>query len=260
MVPRSSGSVGWWQFEALSRFDGLAHGVTSRRGGLSAGPYAELNVGLHVGDDPERVIENRRQACEALGVRFESLAFGQQVLGISVHVLEASEAGAGRESFEEGLPATDGLIVREPGIAIGVFVADCVPLLLYDSESHVAAAVHAGWRGTAAGIAGKAVGVMAQACGARPESLVVGVGPAIGRCCYQVSEEVARAVAVAERRERKWYADLAEANRRQLLAAGVREGNIELSGICTACHADEFFSERKLGRPTGRFAAFVALR
>jgi len=88
----------------------------------------------------------------------------------------------------------------------------------------------------------------------------VGVGPAIGRCCYQVSEEVARAVGVAERRERKWYADLAEANRRQLLAAGVREGNIELSGICTACHADEFFSERKLGRPTGRFAAFVALR
>ncbi|MCJ7751477.1 MAG: peptidoglycan editing factor PgeF, partial [Armatimonadetes bacterium] len=193
--------------------------------------------------------------CEALGARFESLTFGQQVHGDSVHVLEASEAG--RESFEEGLPSTDGVIVREAGIAIGVFVADCVPLLIYDPGKHAAAAVHAGWRGTAAGIAGKAVGTMAEACGARPDSPVAAIGPAIGPCCYQVSEEVARAVGVAERRERKWYADLAEANRRQLLAAGVREENIELSAICTACHADEFFSERRLGRPTGRFAAFI---
>jgi len=260
MVPRSSGSVGWWQFEALSRFDRLAHGVTSRRGGVSAGPYAELNVGLHVGDDPERVIENRQRACEALGVRFESLTFGQQAHGDSVHVLEASQAGAGRESFEDGLPATDGLIVREPGTAIGVFVADCVPLVIYDPVKQAAAAVHAGWRGTTAGIAGKAVGTMAESCGARPGSLVAAIGPAIGPCCYQVSEEVARAVGAADRREGQWYADLAEANRRQLLAAGVREENIELSGTCTACHADEFFSERRLGRPTGRFAAFVALR
>lgn len=245
---------------------GLCHVVTARAGGVSAPPYDALNLALHVGDDRERVVENRRRVCEALGVEFGRLTLGQQVHGDGVCVVEASDAGRGRERLEDGIPDTDGLIVREPGIAIGVFVADCVPLLLYDPERRVAAAVHAGWRGTTAGIAGRAVRAMADEGGARPESIIAGVGPAIGLCCYQVSEPLARAMReaaasdrVAEARQGRWYADLAEANRRQLLAAGVRAEHIELSGICTACRSHEFYSERKLGRPTGRFAALVTL-
>jgi YfiH family protein len=253
------GSLRLWRFDLFSNLDGLLHCVTSRHGGVSEAPYQSLNLGLHVGDDPARVIENRRRVCEALGVEFEQLTLGQQVHGDRVRVVEASEAGQGRERFADGIPDSDGLIVREPGIAIGVFVADCVPMLLYDPDHRIAAAVHAGWRGTASGIAGKAVRAL-QACGARPEALIAGIGPAIGRCCYEVNEEVAAAVGVAERRAGMWYADLAEANRRQLVVAGLREDRVEMSGVCTACRADEFYSERRLGRPTGRFAAFVVLR
>jgi len=253
------GALGLWKLDLLSDIDGLSHCVTSRHGGMSEVPYQSLNLGLHVGDDPARVIENRRRVCEALGVEFEQLTLGQQVHGDRVHVVGVSDAGRGRERFEDGIPDSDGLIVREPGIAIGVFVADCAPMLLYDPDHRMAAAVHAGWRGTAAGIAGEAVRAL-EACGAQPKALIAGIGPAIGRCCYQVNEDVAEALGVAERREGMWYADLAEANRRQLVDAGVRQDCIELSGLCTACHAHEFYSERKLGRPTGRFGAFAVLR
>ena len=267
MIPSDCAPMRIWQFELLSAHDLVCHAVTGRHGGVSEGPYAALNVGSHVGDNPEHVVENRRRVCEALGVEFERLTFGQQVHGDGVGVLGAEEARRGRASFEDGLPQTDGMIVREPGVAIGVFVADCVPLLLYDPERHLAAAVHAGWRGTAAGIAAKAVQRLAEQFGTALGDLVVGVGPAVGPCCYQVSERVAQALrqaagaeAAAARRDGHWYADLAEANRRQLLAAGVSADGIELSGICTSCNHDDFFSERKLGKPTGRFAAIMALR
>ncbi len=267
MIVRSYDSIPLWQFELLSAHHSVCHAVTGRRGGVSEAPYDALNVGLHVGDDPERVVENRRRVCEALGVEFDRLTLGRQVHGDVVRVVRPEEAGRGRADFEDGLPQTDGMIVHGPGVAVGVFVADCVPLLLYDPERHLAAAVHAGWRGTAAGIAAKAVRCLAEHFGTAPGDLVVGMGPAVGPCCYQVSERVAQAVrqaagseAVAARRDDHWCADLAEANWRQLLAAGVSADRIELSGICTSCNHDEFFSERKLGKPTGRFAAIVALR
>jgi YfiH family protein len=267
LIRKTVGSTPIWQFGILSGCESVSHGITGRHGGLSEGPYGQLNLGLHVGDDAERVVENRRRVCEALGVAFDTCTFGQQVHGDALRLVTSADAGAGRARFEDGFAETDGLVVREPGITIGVFVADCVPLVFYDPETHVGAVVHAGWRGTAAGIAAKAVRFLSQECSVRAESLLVGVGPAIGPCCFQVSEEVARAVAkaagsdaVAEVRDGSWYADVAEANRRQLLAAGVKQENTELSGICTSCHADEFYSERKLGRPTGRFGAFLSLR
>ncbi|MBN1458718.1 MAG: peptidoglycan editing factor PgeF [Armatimonadetes bacterium] len=260
MIRQSSGEVTWWQFEQLAEYQGLLHGVTSRHGGESEPPYDSLNLGLHVGDEPNRVVENRRRVCEALDVEFGRLTFGQQSHSDRVHVVQSVEAGRGRERFEDGLSATDGLVVTEPEIPVAVFVADCVPLILYDPKQHVTAVVHAGWRGTAAGIAGEAVRVLTADCGVRPETLRVGLGPAIGRCCYDVSAEVARAVGVAELRDGKWYADLAEANYRQLTAAGVASSQIELSAICTACQGDEFYSERRLRRPTGRFGAIAALR
>ncbi len=260
MTRRAIGQVVMWQFELLAEFQALSHAVTSRHGGASQPPYDELNLGLHVGDAPEPVIESRRRVCAALAVDFTRATFGQQVHGDAVHVVNAAEAGRGRESFEDGLPAADGLVAAEPGIAIGVVVADCVPLLLYDPEHHVAAAVHAGWRGTAAEIAAKAVRTMVQHCGTRPGSLVAGIGPAIGRCCYEVSGEIARVLPTAEERDGRWCADLVEANRRQLVAASIQPANIEMSGLCTSCRSDEFYSERRLGRPTGRFGAFIALR
>jgi len=242
--------------------------VTGRHGGVSEEPYAQLNLGLHVRDDSERVVENRRRVSRALGVDFENCTFARQVHGDAIHLVADDQPGAGRERFEEGIPETDGLVANRPGVTIAVLVADCVPLLIYDPERHVGAAVHAGWRGTAATIAAKAVRFLEEECGSRPDALLVGVGPAIGSCCYRVGADVVKALEggsgcqepLAREREGRWYVDLVRANRGQLLAAGIRPENIEAAGICTACQAEEFYSERKLGRPTGRFGAFLSLR
>ncbi|UCC68356.1 MAG: peptidoglycan editing factor PgeF [Armatimonadota bacterium] len=268
MIRRIDGCIPLWQFELLSGFDSLGHGVTTRHGGVSEGPYGKLNLGLHVDDDPERVIENRRRVCQVLGVDFERCTFAQQVHGDSIRMVTAAEAGAGRARFEDGIPKTDGLVVGEPGVTVAVLVADCVPILLYDPENHVGAAVHAGWCGTARGIAARAVRLLAEECGSRPAALIVALGPAIGSCCYQVGAEVVAGLTrgfdyqepVAERRGGNWHADLAKANLQQLTTVGVLAKNIEPSGVCTSCDSAEFYSDRKLGRPTGRFGAFISLR
>ena len=168
MIEAAYGQLALWQFELMSQFGSLVHAVTGRRGGMSEPPYASLNLGMHVGDDPENVIGNRKRVSEGVGVDSETVTFAQQVHGDAIRVVSHHGAGAGRTRFEDGIPGTDGFVVREPGITIAIIVADCVPLLLYDPEHHAAAAVHAGWRGTAAGIAPKAVGVMVDECSSRP--------------------------------------------------------------------------------------------
>ena len=167
MVPRL-------EFELLSSFDSVCHGLTTRAGGVSEPPYEELNLGLHVGDHPVRVIENRRRACAELGVEFERCTFAQQVHGEAVSLVEEGQAGAGRTRFEQGIPAADGLLVKAPGVTVAVIVADCVPMVIYDPEHHVGAVVHAGWAGTTAAIAAKAVARLTEEGGSRPAALVVG--------------------------------------------------------------------------------------
>ena len=268
MTRKLIGSVPIWQFELLSAFGSLCHGVTTRQGGVSEGPYSELNLGLHVGDDGERVIENRRRVCRALGVDFDATTFAQHVHGDNIRVVHAAEAGAGRTRFEDGIPDADGLVVNEPGVTVAVLAADCVPILLYDPENHITAVVHAGSRGTAAGIAHKAVGFLVEECGSRRAALVAGVGPAIGPCCCRVSEDMVEELVhgfdyrepVTEKREGDWYYDLVKANVQQLTAGGMVVENVECSGICNSCDSDEFYSDLKLGRPTGRFGAFASLR
>jgi YfiH family protein len=235
---------------------------------VSEGPYSELNLGLHVGDDVERVIENRRRVCRALGVDFDATTFPQHAHGNNIRMVSWAEAGAGRTRFEDAIPDTDGLVVKEPGVTIAVLAADCVPILLYDPEKHIAAVIHAGSRGTAAGIAHRAVRFLVEECGCSGTALVGGVGPAIGPCCCRVSEDMVEALvrgfnyieSVAERRGGDWYYDLPKANVQQLTAGGMALENIECSGICNYCNTDEFYSDLKLGRPTGRFGAFASLR
>jgi YfiH family protein len=270
MTPTQAGGLTIWRFGHLAACERLTHGITARHGGVSAPPYASLNLGLHVGDDPEAVIGNRRRVCGAVGVEFGAYTLSAQVHGANVALVAPEQIGAGRLDLADAIPDADGLIITQPGVMVSVLSADCVPLIFYDPTRHIGAVVHAGWRGTAAGIAGHTVRFLAEQCRCRPEDLLVGLGPSIGPCCYEVSEEVARRVsesagppACGGRGQvgnlSHGYVDLAVANRRQLLAAGVRGEHIEDAGVCTSCHAEEFFSERKLGRPTGRFSTFVVL-
>ena len=255
--------VHWIEAEA----HGVTVGVTTRHGGSSVGPYESLNLGLHVGDDAETVIRNRTAAADAFGVALDSWVVARQVHGVASAVVGPAHRGRGTRSEDDAIPSTDILVTRSPDVTLAILVADCVPLALVDPEAGVLAAIHAGWRGTAAGAVGRALGVMRE-CGADPVRVRAFLGPAVEPDRYQVTDEVRRALTEAVRPadlegavarpdgSDHWLVDLIAANRQQLVAHGVPDEHIVDSGTTTA-HAD-FFSDRAQ-RPCGRFALLARL-
>jgi len=230
---------------------GLTAAFTTRVGGVSAGPWNSLNLGLHVGDTPEAVGENRRRVFAGLDLDPESLVTAEQVHGDVV--ARARDPGRHR--------ATDGLITSVPGLTLAVFCADCTPVFLLDPATPAVGAVHAGWKGTVAGIAGRAVTEMARHFGSRPEDMLGAVGPCIGPCCYEVGPEVSEPAARRLGREvltrgkgPRPHLDLWEANRRVLVKAGLAPENVHVAGLCTFCREDLFHSHRRETVRTGRSA------
>lgn len=227
------------------------HAFSTRRGGVSIGDYGTLNLGKSSGDDPERVEENRRRFLSALGL-VGPLQVGHQIHGASVNLAPLTAGTQG-----------DVVIAIAPGVPIGVFVADCVPILIEDPRTHAIAAVHAGWRGTAQGAARAAVQAMRESFGSDPGELRAAIGPSIGGCCYQVGPEVIEALGALPDREAfvhsedgHFYVDLQEANRQWLVDSGVT--SIDVSGLCTACDAEHYFSYRRDGERSGRMLAVIA--
>ncbi|MHB9026527.1 MAG: peptidoglycan editing factor PgeF [Armatimonadota bacterium] len=259
-----------YEFALFAPFrERLTAGVTARAGGHSLPPYASLNLALHVGDDPALVIANRRTLCEKLGLDFERYTCAQQTHGANCRMVTSDLAGRGRLALEDAIPDTDALLTAERDIPITICLADCAPIVFYDPIRHVGAVTHAGWQSTALRIAQQTAHYLQLKFDCRAEDILAGIGPAIGACCYQVSQ------ATVDKLTRSFpydppihvikddgrpYPDIAQANYQQLRAAGLPAEHIELSGICASCRAEEFFSERKLGRPTGRFSAYLCLR
>jgi len=213
---------------------------TTRRGGVSAGPYTSLNLGLWTGDEPERVHANRRRIAEAAGGR---LAQGRQVHGTTVRrVVESGEVG--------DVEPADGQVTTLLGVAPIVLVADCLPIAL--AAPGVAARLRAGWRGLAAGIVEEGVAAVSQLAGARPAAAAI--GPGAGGCCYEVGEEVHAALGGEGRRGDNL--DLKAIARAHLEAAGVPE--VHDVGLCTICgDPGLFFSHRRDGGVTGRQAGLA---
>jgi YfiH family protein len=174
----------------------------------------------------------------------DSMASLQQIHSDRILVADRSTGCVG-----EG----DGLLTGEPGITVSIRTADCLPILIADARTGAVAAVHAGWRGTAAGIAGLAVDRMRSEFGAKPQDLLAAIGPGIGKCCYQVGIEVARQLGESE----AGCVDLADHNRRQLEAAGLPAAHIDVVALCTFCQAGEFFSYRREGERAGRMISFI---
>lgn len=248
-------------------FDGLPVDalVTTRDGGVSAGPYATLDLSLGVGDDPAHVVENRRRAAAALGLDLADMVFCHQTHGSDVAVVDERDRGRGTRTTDDAVPC-DAVVTATPGLGLATLVGDCVPLVLHDPRAHVLAAVHAGWRGTVARVSEAAVAAMTD-LGAEPGGIVAGIGPAITADRYQVGDEVVEAAAdcfggdvdgiVAPDGTGRWTFDLWAANRRVLVEAGVPPRNIEITAIGTG-PGTPFFSDRT-ERPCGRFAALARL-
>jgi purine-nucleoside/S-methyl-5'-thioadenosine phosphorylase / adenosine deaminase len=242
--------------------------VTTRQGGASSGAYASLNLGLHVGDAEDDVLENRRRAAAAMGADPGDFVFCVQAHGPNVEVITAEDRGRGTLTQADAIPGTDALVTGEPGVVLTVMVADCVPIVLYDPVAHVLACVHAGWRGTVARVSEAAVETM-RILGSRPENVIAGLGPAIAPDRYQVGEDVYQAACeglgasaaqvIREDGTGKWLFDLWTANRLVLREAGVPETSMHVAAIPTGADAGLFFSDREV-RPCGRFAAIGRLR
>jgi purine-nucleoside/S-methyl-5'-thioadenosine phosphorylase / adenosine deaminase len=239
-------------------------GFTTRHEGVSRPPYNSLNLGMNTLDSPHNVQGNRSLFVRTFGIRQEKLVTVNQVHGTDLLVLDEPNPDYGHFLRLE----CDGIITNQPGVMLGVGVADCVPLLLVAPDQRVVAALHAGWKGTAGGIAGKGVATMTKLFGAHPQEIRAAVGPAIGPCCYEVDEPVRAAFRLSghgwdeftvARAGGGWGLDLAIANRQQLLDAGLLPANIETADRCVCCQHDWFFSYRRDGGETGRQLGFVML-
>jgi YfiH family protein len=280
-----------WPALAASGADAV---VTARDGGVSSGPYSTLNLSLSVGDDPARVLENRRRLAAALGARPGDLVFARQVHGAGVRVVGEADRGSGAFTLDDAIPDTDALVTASPGVVLAILTADCVPIVLHDPVAGVLACVHAGWRGTVARVPAAAVAAMTR-LGARPSDMIAGLGPAAAPARYQVGPDVHHAVTQAfgptsaafirpdPATPGRWLLDLWTANRHALREAGLPDPRIHVTDLPTgpldpttpATPADPtgpadpsttdpvrhgyFFSDRA-ARPCGRLALAARLR
>ncbi len=267
---------------ALATLGWLVHGFSTRPGGVSTLEGQQvLNLGFMEWDTRENVTENRQLWQSALGAESFTLAPLKQIHSDAIHLFSAAPAHPCKG---------DASTTNHPGLLLGVQTADCVPILLVDPKKRAVAAIHAGWKGTLARIAEKAVGRMRLELGSKPADLLAAIGPSIGACCYEVGADFVTKFSAQfadagdyfdeprsgdEPNPLQWlnmappghqppprnvHLDLPKANRAQLLAAELRVQNIFSSGLCTACHTDFFFSHRKEAGLTGRLMSVIGVR
>ena len=258
----TQGDLAFYQFETLADASGLAHGVYTRLGGRSAEPFDTLNVGATVGDDPACVRANRNLMYGAMGVSEEDVRTTWQVHGAEVIVID------GHTPQTWPPPQADGIVTQYPGIALVMRFADCVPLLFYDPVQHVIGMAHAGWRGTVVGAGPAVVKTMCEVFGCTCADIIVGIGPSIGPCCYEVGAEVVEQMGVAfgsvdnmvspAQNGHGAHLDLWAANHHALRGVGIEQ--VEIARVCTACNTQEFYSHRAERGRTGRFGALIMLQ
>lgn len=239
---------------------------TTRHGGCSRGAYGEMNVNPWCGDDPADVAANRMLLCRELGIGVHRLVIPHQTHGTGIlRVTEAfvDETSGCQMATLEGI---DAVMTDVSGVCIGVSTADCIPVLLYDTEHRACCAVHAGWRGTVGRIAEKAVESMRWQFGTDADRLRAVIGPGISLDSFEVGDEVYRAfldegfdMENISRRYDKWHIDLWACNRLQLENAGVPRQCISVAGVCTYLHPDEYFSARRLGTASGRILTGIMI-
>ena len=245
----------------------VKHGFSTRYGGVSTGYLASLNLGSNRGDAPERVFRNYDLLGEAVGIDTRHMAFTKQIHGNVVRAVTEADVHV----FGTGVPyEADGLVTNVPGLALICFTADCVPVLLCDDAHGVIAAVHCGWRSSVADILKNAVTEMC-ALGAAPEQICAAVGPAIGKCCFEVGREVIDAAEVwldgdtaglyvpEAGKDGKFFLDLKQANARRLRQLGLFWENIAVSDECTFCAHEKYWSNRYTKGQRGSQGALIVL-
>lgn len=284
--------ISYMQLDVFAQTDLVVHGFSARMGGVSQDNYRSLNLGLHVGDDCKKVLENRRKFASALGVSFRDMIIPAQVHGDQIALVRRQQAGSGACDLLSVISGADALVTDEPGLPLCTLHADCVPIFILDPVRKVIGLAHAGWKGTILKIGAKTLQYMQRVFKTKPEDCMVGIGPSIGPCCYEVDFPVLQQIVAAfssaklhllvnksneqvknvQRKQKekdisdkvlmsdRVYFNLWEANRLSLIESGVQPEKIWIACICTKCHQDKFFSYRGVnGQATGRMGAVISL-
>lgn len=267
IVEQTQNGVTFFQADGIAAAAGAAHGFSTRLGGVSRGMWESLNLGASRGDDPDHVRENYRRFFSAIGAKGEKMAMTNQVHGGVVRCVTTADLHT--DPYDKVNYEADGLMTALPGVTLVIYSADCIPVLFYDPVRRVIAAVHAGWRGTAAGIATAAVERMKDVYGCRPADILAAVGPGIGPDCFETHEDVPNAMTTALstavlkhikiKENGKFAVDLKRINAMRLEQAGLDPDHIAVSTLCTSCNPDKFWSHRKLGTSRGSMAAAIQL-
>jgi YfiH family protein len=263
MEQKNKGKIYYYEPTAFATA-GVVGGFTTRHEGVSRPPYNSLNLGTGTQDASHNVQGNRSVLARAFGTTIERLVTVTQVHGTDLVVIDQPN-----DDFDHFAKLeSDGIVTNQPGVMIGVCVADCVPVLLYDPQQQAVAVLHAGWKGTAGNIVAQGVAALTSCFGSRPADLLAAIGPAIGPCCYEVDAPVKAGFAqqpevwnlYAQQNETgTWQLNLAAINRHQLLAAGLNASRIEESNQCVCCNTETFFSFRREKGETGRQMGFIML-
>ena len=247
---------------------GSRHAFSTRHGGVSPAPWNSLNLGANRGDDPANVRENFNWFCSTTWMDDEALVKNHQVHGDRIRPVTRADILS--DPAAPGTFEADGLVTDEPGVCLTIFSGDCIPILLYDPVRRCIAAAHAGWRGTALGIAARAVEAMVRDYGCDPKHILAAIGPGIGPCCFETHSDVPDGLRAGLggdaapfirplSAEGKFSVDLKGANAKWLERAGLDPARIALCSACTACNLDTFWSHRVQGNTRGSMAAMIQL-
>jgi YfiH family protein len=249
----------YYRFEIFSKE--VNHAVFTRRGGVSPVPWQSLNLGGSVGDEPSRVAENRVRVFNSMGCDPASIHDVWLIHGTDIIYADAPRP------LDAPCPRADIIFTNKPEVSLFMRFGDCVPILLHDPKKKVIGIAHAGWLGTIRGVVGAAIKGMQSYYGSDPKNIVAGIGPSIGVDHYEVGTDVISQFQqkygqdtdkVLQTRNGSTYLDLWASNAIQLKNAGVEQ--VQVSGVCTACHLDDWFSHRAEKGKTGRFGALMSLQ
>ncbi len=268
MTLHKKGEVLYLTFPLFEKAGGVKHAFSTRFGGKSRGHCSTMSFGFSLGDDENAVAQNFDIFCSAFGAKAQNCVLSQQTHTANLRVVTSLDKGKGL-FCERDYTDIDGLITNEPDLILVTQYADCTPLAFFDPVRRVVATSHAGWRGTVQEIGKKTVEMMRTEFGCEPSDILCGIGPNIGKCCYEVDNPVIDKIkelsyldfdaCYTDKGKGKYMLDLKETNRQILLSAGVRPENIDVSELCTCCNSDTFHSHRASGGKRGTLALMIGL-
>lgn len=260
-------SIEFLKFSKISKCGYVTHGITTRNGGVSGGKYESMNLSFHVGDSSSCVLNNRKRVTKLLGINLDNMTVGKQSHSSNIAVVTSQQKGRGARSYGSAISNVDALITAEIDLCLGVLAADCSPILILDRTNHVISVIHAGREGSLKRIISRTIETLVSKFQSRYEDLLVGIGPSITGGNYPINtEKGAKLLDVLgtdtnslTRTTKGFNFDLQTAHMEELNSLGIKTSQIDLMEACTYSNPKLFFSERRDGSPTGRFALLAFL-